>query len=144
MDFQGSRLPRSNDISDAGHPKRRRLCDNSFEEVLPYSHTASNPALVYHEYGYTDLVVVGEEEIQVQCSWRCESNVEASLKNVTDNELLECCYGMVGSYMSPYYVAILITFSSCLIFVYDFDILQTCNCHPIFPLPFEPPTYFPH
>ncbi|PMD57317.1 uncharacterized protein K444DRAFT_644904 [Hyaloscypha bicolor E] len=96
MDFQGSGLPRSKNISDARHPKRRRLCDNSFEEVLPYPHAVSNPALGHHEYDYTDLVVVGEEETQVQCSSRCESNVEASSINVTDDELLECCYGMLS------------------------------------------------
>jgi hypothetical protein len=144
MDFQGSGLPRSNNISDARHPKRRRLCDNSFEEILPYPHAVSSPALGHHEYEYTDLLVVGEEETQVPCSSRCESNVEASSKNVTDDELLECCYGMVGSCMSPYYMAILITSSSCLISVYDFDILQRCNCHPVFPLPFEPPTHLTH
>jgi hypothetical protein len=143
MDFQGPGLPRSNNISDARNPKRRRLCDNSFEEVFPYPHAVSNPALAHHEYDYTDLVVVGEEKTQVQCSSRCESDVEASSRNVKDDELPECCYGMVGSCMNPYYVAVLITLSSCLISVYDFDTLQTCNCHPIFPLPFEPQTHFP-
>jgi hypothetical protein len=142
-DFQRSEMPRSNNISDARHPKRRRLSDNSFEEILRNPHAVSNPLFEHHEYEYTDLVVVGEEGTQVQCQPLYESDVVVSSANVTDDGWPECCYGMVGSYMTPYNMAVLITFFSCLTSVCDFDILHTCNCPRTFPLPFEPPTHFP-
>lgn len=123
IDFEGPAMPRSN-ISDARTPKRRRLNDNSFEEVLPHPHTLSRTALIQHEYEYADPAVRAEGEPRVDCSAVCESNVETTAVNIRDDGWSECCYGMVGDCIHLYILILLISSSSYLAFECDSDLIQ--------------------
>lgn len=137
-------MPRSNDTSNARTPKRRRLNDNSFEEILPYSHAAFIPTLEHDEYEYGNGTVSAEEE-QVDYNSNYDGNIEASAGRIRDDGSSECCYGMVGSCI-PHDTTLLNTLSSCLIFMCDFDILQTSqrlNFPPSFLLPSEHPARSP-
>ena len=121
MDFQGLEMPRSNDISDARTPKRRRLNDNSFEEILPRLHALPSLAFIQHEYEYTDSVVSTEGETREDLNPLCESNVEATAVNIKDDGWSECCYGMVGGCIHLSILILLISSSSCLALGCDSD-----------------------
>jgi hypothetical protein len=146
MDFQGPEIPRSNDISDARTPKRRRMNENSFEEILPRPHAPPSPAFIQHEYEYADSVVSTEEETREDLSSLCESNVEATAVNNRVDGWSECCYGMVGGCVHLSILILLISSSSCLALGCDSDTIQTPrrpNYPRTFPLPFKLQILFP-
>jgi hypothetical protein len=122
------------------NPKRRRLNDKSFEEILPRPHALPSPAFIQHEYEYADPVVSTEGEIRKDLNSICESNVEATAVNIRDDEWSECCYGMVGGCVHLSILILLISSSSCLALGCDSDTIQTSrrpNYRPTFPLPFK-------
>lgn len=146
MDFEGPEMLRSNDISDARTRKRRRLNDNSFQEILPRPHALPSPAFIRHEYEYADSVVSTEGETREDLNSLCESNVEATAVNIRDDGWSECCYGMVGGCVHLSILILLISSSSCLALRCDSDTIQTPrrpNYPRTFPLPFKLQILFP-
>jgi len=93
-------MPRTNhtsDRSDTRTSKRRRLNDNDGESPLETS------ILAQGHYRHADLPIAGEGEGQflykahVRMS---ESHDEELAVNLAAAASLECCFGMVGSYVN--------------------------------------------
>lgn len=100
MGFQvAAEMPRPNDTFRRRNPKRRRLDDNSFEEVLLCPHAISS--LVPEQHGYADIVARGEEDKHISCNPPCERDVEASAGIIGHDGSSECCYGMVEAATIP-------------------------------------------
>jgi len=91
------RLNDSSDRSDIRTSKRRRLNDNYDESPLEASRLAQE------QHQHTDLLIAGEGEGQLHYETHSlvgENYVEDAAVNLADAAKLECCFGMVGSYVN--------------------------------------------